>query len=230
MIERRGDQRLERVLSLVPKEDDPYADISPAQALDDAYVALHSPNGMTPEEYTQVRDTHSKRLLRVLDSFTKRVIFGSYRANAGRVFPCYPGSNQMCLYTPEVFSGITIKKNGDEEEWRIDYAKRRKDLPNWGGWDYRIDLTYDPFHTYAIFPEDFFKCLEVNLLQEMPPDPGVVPVTQRWKAVFNNGVITYMDKSFVLPIDVVPDPQQPETERIEPDQKLLPEEQIQIRF
>ncbi len=231
MIEKRGDQRLERILSLVPKGDDPYTDVSPAQALDDAYVALHNPTGMTPEEYAQARETHSKRVLGVLDSFTRRVILGSYRANAGIVFPSYPGSNQICLNTPEVFSGITIRKDGDKEEWwMIDYAKRHKDLPKWGRWDYRIDLTYDPDHTYAIFPEDFFRCLEVNYLQEMSPDPSVVPVTQRWKAVFNNGVITYMDKSFVLPMDVVPNPQQPETEKIESDQKLLPEEQIQIRF
>lgn len=205
MIERNAENRIEQVLSLTPAEDDPYADISPAQALNDAYLALNNSDGKTPEQYTQLRRIHSKRLLGVLESFTKRVIFGYYRDHKDQVHPSFPGSNQIGIHTLEIFSGITVKKDDDHVETMIDFAKRRIVPKFWGEWEYRITMSYDSDYVYQIDSPETFKRLEIDYLQPVSPDTSTFPISQRWKAVINNGAITYMEKYFVLPTDEATD-------------------------
>lgn len=194
-IERSAEQNLERILGLEPIENDPYANVTLDQALDDAYLALHSPSGVTPNQYAETKAQHSKRVLGVLDSFSRRVIFEGYRANRDKVHPDFSGSPSFGLNTSEIFSGISVRKEGDRLTSSITFAKYR---PNWHSWEFRLDMKYDSEHEYQI-GGDTFQNLEVDYLK--PAGPGEVPVDQTWKVVINDGAITYMEKSFGTYID-----------------------------
>lgn len=205
-IERRGgqetNQTLDRILSLTPRENDPYVNVSLAQALDDAYLALHTPTGMTRRQYANAKTHHSGRVLGVLDSFARRVIFESYRANRSKVYvdlPKHRGTTHIGIYSSEIFTGISIRTEEDNVHSNITYA-RYPSTPLWPGWECRLDLEYDSDYEHQIGSGETCRKLDLKYLQ--PAGPGEVPVDQVWHVVISGGEIIYLQKHIIAPRNV----------------------------
>ena len=184
------------VLDLAPLTDRPDGEISLTQALDDAYFALHSPLGISTEQYVNTRQFHSQRLRGVTESFVRRVVLGGYRDNLKQVVSNPLGC--LALFTDEIQSNIWQRRASGWLSSGISFEEYRlapKQL------DSGFYLTYDSENPRQIGSGEICRKLKIKYLY-LARDSSQPPVARIWEVLLDNGLITNMNKCFTVPAEI----------------------------